>query len=238
MSAATRLDPRFNLIQEVQSIGESTFKSMTVSINKRQSHGLSMNLQYSLGKGLDNTPLLTQLTVQAESGRSDPTNLDRDLGPNPLDIRHSLNGNVVYVSENHSSNAVVRQLLNGNEIGILVQVNSGLPLNVSAVGDLNGDGISSDRPNNVPRGALYLPARKNVDLRYTRWIPLGKSTRAEIIAELKNVFNTEQMSGVTTTTVVDSLGNPTTPIPTDPYLFVNPSGYEQRKFQLGFKVRF
>jgi len=86
------LDPRFNLIQEVQSIGESTFKSMTVSINKRQSHGLSMNLQYSLGKGLDNTPLLTQLTVQAESGRSDPTNLDRDLGPNPLDIRHSLNG--------------------------------------------------------------------------------------------------------------------------------------------------
>jgi len=85
-------------------------------------------------------------------------------------------------------------LLNGNEIGILVQVNSGLPLNVSAVGDLNGDGISSDRPNNVPRGALYLPARKNVDLRYTRWIPLGKSTRAEIIAELKNVFNTEQMS--------------------------------------------
>ena len=29
-SAATRLDPRFNLIQQVQSIGESTFKSMTL----------------------------------------------------------------------------------------------------------------------------------------------------------------------------------------------------------------
>ena len=28
------------------------------------------------------------------------------------------------------------------------------------------------------------------------------------------------------------------PIPTDPYQFVNPSGFEQRKFQLGFKVRF
>src|SRR5471032_3209858 len=28
-SAATRLDPRFNQIQEVQSIGSSTFKSMT-----------------------------------------------------------------------------------------------------------------------------------------------------------------------------------------------------------------
>jgi Carboxypeptidase regulatory-like domain/TonB dependent receptor len=237
-SAATRLDPRFNQILEVQSIGDSTFKSMTLQLNKRFSQGLSFNLQYSLGKGLDNTPLLTQLTVQAESGRSDPTNLDRDLGPNPLDIRHSFNGNIVYTSENHSSNAVLRQLLNGNEIGVLLQINSGLPVNISAVGDLNGDGILSDRPIGVARSSLYLPARKNVDLRYTRWIPLHGSTRAEIIAELKNVFNTVEMAGITTTAVVDALGNPTTPIPTDPYGFVNPSGYEQRKFQLGLKVRF
>jgi hypothetical protein len=238
VNAATRLDPRFNLIQQVGSLGESTFKSMTLQLNRRLSQGLSFNLQYSLGKGLDNTPLLTQLTVQAESGRSDPTNLDRDLGPNPLDIRHSFNGNIVYVSENHSSNAIVRQLLSGNEIGVLLQINSGLPLNIGAVGDLNGDGVGADRPNFVSRGSLYLPARKNVDLRYTRWIPLHGSTRAEIIAELKNVFNTVEMSNVFTTTVVDAVGNPTVAIPSDPYGFVNPSGYEQRKFQLGFKVRF
>ena len=240
VSAATRLDPRFNIIQEVQSIGDSTFKSMTLQLNKRFSQGLSFNLQYSLGKGLDNTPLLTQLTVQAENGRSDPTNLDRDLGPNPLDIRHSFNGNIVYTSENHSSNAVVRQLLSGNEIGVLLQINSGLPLNILANRDLNGDGIApnSDRPIGVARASLYLPARKNVDLRYTRRIPLHGSTRAEIIAELKNVFNTVEMAGINTTAVVDALGNPATTIPTDPYQFVNPSGYEQRKFQLGFKVRF
>ena len=86
-------------------------------------------MQYSLGKGLDNTPLLTQLTVQAEAGRSDPSNLDRDRGPNPLDMRHNFTGNIVYVSENHSSNAVVRQLLSGNQLGVLLQFNSGLPLN-------------------------------------------------------------------------------------------------------------
>jgi hypothetical protein len=34
------------------------------------------------------------------------------------------------------------------------------------------------------------------------------------------------------------VGNPLVAIPTDPYQFVNPSGYEQRKFQLGFKFRF
>jgi hypothetical protein len=238
VSAATRQDPRFNTIQEVQSIGDSTFKSMTVSASKRYAKGLSLNVQYSLGKGLDNTPLLTQLTVQSENGRSDPSNLDRDIGPNPLDIRHSFNGNVVYLSENHSSSAVVRQLLSGNQIGVLLQINSGLPVNIPASRDLNGDGVGSDRPLFVARNSLYLAPRKNVDLRYTRMIPIRGSVRAEVIAELKNVFNIEQLSNINTTTTVDTLGNPLTPIPGDPYQFVNPSGYEQRKFQLGFKLRF
>ncbi len=237
-SAATRRDPRFNLIQEVGSIGESTFKSMTIGATQRFARGLSFNAQYSLGKGLDNTPLLTQLTVQAETGRSDPSNIDRDLGPNPLDIRHSFNGNIVYLSENHSSNAVVRQLLSGNQIGVLLQINSGLPVNILSSRDLNGDGVNSDRPLFVARNPLYLGPRQNVDLRYTRFVPIRGSVRAEIVAEMKNVFNTQQLAGVTTNTVVDALGNPAAAIPTDPYSFVNPSGYEQRKFQLGFKVRF
>ncbi|HYM24332.1 MAG TPA: TonB-dependent receptor [Vicinamibacterales bacterium] len=241
INASTRVDPRFNHINEVQSIGDSTFKGMTVMFSKRYSSGLSYNLQYVLAKGLDNTPLLTQLTVQSESGRTDPSNLNTDIGPNPLDMRHSVNGNIVYVSQNHSPNRVVRELLSGNEIGVLIQVNSGLPVNIAASGslaDLNKDGVTSDRPLFVARNSLYLPARKNVDLRYTRWIPITGSVRGEVIAELKNVFNTVEMAGISTGTVVDAAGNPVAAIPTDPNLFPNPSGYEQRKFQLGFKVRF
>ena len=237
-SAATRLDPRFNLIQEVQSLGESTFKSMTLQAGKRFARGLSFNVQYAVGKGLDNTPLLTQLTVQSEAGRSDPTNLDRDKGPNPLDIRHSFTGNLVYTTTSNSKNMAVRNILSGNQIGLLLQFNSGLPVNEPANRDLNGDGVSADRPLGVARNAIYLPVRKNVDARYTRTIPVRGSVRAEVIAELKNVFNTEQLQNVTTTIAVDTLGNPLTAIPTDPYQFVNPSGFEQRKFQLGFKVRF
>jgi hypothetical protein len=238
VNSSTRLDPRFNVIQTVQSIGSSTFKGLTLGTNKRFTNGLSYNVQYSLAKGLDNTPLLTQLTVQAESGRSDPTNIDRDLGPNPLDMRHSLNGNIVYLTHNNSPNKVARAILDGNEIGVLLQINSGLPLNEAASRELNNDGVSSDRPLFVERNALYLAPRKNVDLRYTRWFPIKNTIRAEFIVELKNVFNTQQLAGITTTIPVDTAGNPLSPIPTDPYQFVNPSGYEQRKLQLGFKVRF
>jgi carboxypeptidase family protein/TonB-dependent receptor-like protein len=238
-SAATRLDPRFNQILEVRSIGDSSFKSMTVGLNRRLAQGISFNLQYSLGKGLDTTPLVTQLTVQSEAGVSDPTNIERDRGPNPLDMRHSFNGNVVYISSNHSSNAVVRQLLSGNEIGVILQINSGLPVNIFTGTDLNGDGIvNSDRPLFIGRNSLYLAPQKIVDLRYTRWIPIHGSVRGEVIAEFKNLFNIELLSGITTSFAVDAAGNPTLPIPDDPYQYVNPSGAEQRKFQLGFKVRF
>ncbi len=239
VNAGTRLDPRFNHINQVQSIGDSTYKGLTIQASKRLAKGLTFNLQYVTGKGVDNTPLLTQLTVQSEAGRSDPTNLDRDKGPNPLDMRHNFSGNIVYTTSSSASNALVRELLSGNQIGVLLQFNSGLPVNLPSNLDLNGDGISNnDRPLGVSRNSLYLPARKNVDLRYTRWIPIRGSMRGEVIAELKNVFNIEQLQSVTTTIVTDLLGNPAAAIPTDGYQFPNPSGFEQRKFQLGFKVRF
>jgi hypothetical protein len=238
VSAATRLDPRFNHVMQAQSLGSSTYKSITFQASKRLKQGLTFNVQYSLGKGLDNTPMLTQITVQAESGRTDPSNIDRDLGPNPLDMRHSFNGNILYTSENHSSSAVVRNLLNGNQIGVLLQFNSSLPVNIAGNRDLNGDGVVNDRPIGVGRNSLYLTPQKNVDLRYTRWIPIRGSVRGEIIAELKNVFNAEILAGITTTTTLDAVGNPVSPIPSDPLQFTNPASGEQRKFQLGIKVRF
>ena len=85
----TRVDPRFNHIFEVQSIAESEFKSMTLQASKRFAAGLTFNVQYSFGKGVDNAPIPTQLTVQAEAARTDLLNLDTDKGPNPLDMRHN-----------------------------------------------------------------------------------------------------------------------------------------------------
>jgi hypothetical protein len=238
VNATTRIDPRFNRILQVQSIGESTFNGLTLQMSKRLSQGLTYNIQYVTGKGEDNTPLLTQLTVQAEQGRSDPSNLDRDRGPNPLDMRHNLSGNIVYTSTNRSNNRVVRALLDGNQIGVLLQLNSSLPVNIRSNVDLNGDGVQSDRPLGIGRNSLYLPNRYNVDLRYTRIIPVRGSVRGELVAELKNAFNTEQMSGFNSVVTTDANGNPASPIPDDGYSFPSATGYEQRKFQLGFKVRF
>ena len=238
VNAGTRVDPRFNHIFEVQSIAESEFKSMTVQASKRIAAGLTFNVQYSFGKGVDNAPIPTQLTVQAEAARTDLLNLNTDKGPNPLDMRHNFTGTIVYTSESKASNAVIRQLLSGNQLGVLMQFNSGLPTNLTSNLDLNSDGSTGDRALGVGRNALYLPTRKNVDVRFTRRVPIRGAARAEVVAELKNAFNTQQLSSINTTTTTDAVGNPVTPIVYDAYQRVNPSGFEQRKFQLGFKVAF
>jgi hypothetical protein len=153
-------------------------------------------------------------------------------------MRHNLSGNIVYTSTSRSASPVVRALLDGNQIGVLLQLNSSLPVNIRSNVDLNGDGIQSDRPLGVPRNSLYLPNRYNVDLRYTRIIPVRGSVRGELVAELKNAFNTEQMSGFNSVVTTDAAGNPAAPLPGDGYQFPSATGYEQRKLQLGFKVRF
>lgn len=242
VNANTRMNPTFNQINSVQSIGESTYKAVTLQLNKRWSNNYQFDFSYSLGKGEDNAPLTGALSVQGDDARSDPRDLDRDKGPNLLDIRHNFAGTIVARSSWTRSGEIINAILSDNQVGVLMQFNSGLPFNVRSNRDLNQDGVGADRPLNIGRNSVYLPARYNVDLRFSRFIPISGSRRAEIIGEWKNVFNTDQASGVNRVFTVDAAGNPITPVLTtgDAYREagrVN-SGYEQRAFQLGFKFYF
>jgi hypothetical protein len=238
VSAETRLDPRFNQINVVESIGESDYKALTVNLSKRFTRGYQFDLTYTLGKGEDNAPITTALAVQGDDGRSDPTNLDRDRGPNVLDQRHSFAGSVVATPEWRGSNPFLHALLNHNQIGQLLQFNSGLPFNVRSNLDLNGDGILADRPSGIGRNSVYLPARYNTDLRYSRFVPIFSRYRAEVVAEFKNLFNVVQTSAVNRIVTTDVNGQPLTVIPAEGDQFTPTAGYEQRQFQLGFKLSF
>jgi hypothetical protein len=247
VNASTRMDPRFNHIYMIQSLGESSYKALTLQVNKRASHGLLMNLSYTLGKGTDNAPvpavsgLGSSFAVLSDTVRSDPTDLERDRGPNLLDMRHNFNGTIVVTPRVATRNSFVDALVNRNEIGVLMQFNSGFPVNIRSTRDLNNDGQSNnDRPLFIGRNSLYLPNRYNVDLRYSRVIPLRGNIRGEVIGELKNVFNTRQVQSVNAVVVTDPLGNPVsgTAPPSDPLAYPGPVGLEQREFQMGFRVRF
>ena len=102
------------------------------------------------------------LSVQGDAGRVDPTNLDRDRGPNILDQRHTFSGSVVAIPK-IDKDGFDGAMLNDNVFGVAMQFASGIPVNLRSNQELNNDGTASDRPSGVARNSLKLPARYNVD---------------------------------------------------------------------------
>src|SRR5207302_9092338 len=197
-----------------QAIGSSTYRNMTLQVGRRFLRGIQWDVAYTLGKGEDNAPITSTLSVQGDTGgRSDPGSLDRDKGPNILDQRHTLGASIV-AEPQFSAEGVAGKVLNHNQFGIALLFASGIPVTIRSNREFNNDAIGRDRPNGVGRNSLNLPARRNVDLRYSRLFPVAGSTKGEFIAELKNLFNTIQWSGANTVVTTDAAGNPLAPIPT------------------------
>jgi hypothetical protein len=237
VNASTRRDPRYNVISMVESIGEGTYRNMTLTLTRRASDGIQFDLAYTLGKAEDNAPLPATLSVQGDAGRGDPTNLDYDKGTTLLDQRHTFVASIVATPRVENANAVVRGLVNGTVIGMAIQMASGIPLNIRSNLELNNDGVASDRPVGVPRNSINLPARRNVDLRLSRRVPIGR-THGEVLAEVKNLFNTVQWSNANATVTTNNQGVPVNPLPTSGSQLNPTGGYEQRQLQLGFRFTF
>ena len=97
--------------------------------------------------------------------------------------------------------------------------------------------MTNDRPNGIERNTGRLGNVFNMDLRYSRFVPIGGARRLELLFEAKNLFNTENISGVNRVVAVDALGNPTAPLPDASATYAT-SGYDQRLMQLGLKFTF
>ena len=249
ISAATRVDPRFNAVFSSQAIGESSYKALTLQFARRLYRGVQWDLAYTLAKSEDNAPITSTLSVQGDTGgRSDPASLDTDRGPNILDQRHTFVGSIVAQPEVNAA-GIPGIILNNNLFGIALQFASGIPVTLRSSRELNNDAIGADRPLGVTRNSYNLPARYNVDLRYSRLFPVNSRAKLEFVAEVKNLFNTEQWAGATMTVNTDALGNPVTaagspltlPAPGAIHrdaVFSPTGGYEQRQLQLGFRITF
>ena len=71
VNAATRVDPRFNHIYSLESVGESTYKGLTLQFGRRWANNLQFDLTYTFGKGEDTAPMRNPSILT--SLRSTPT---------------------------------------------------------------------------------------------------------------------------------------------------------------------
>jgi hypothetical protein len=239
-SSSARVDPTFNRINMFKSIGESTYNAFTASLSKRMSHGWMTQATYTLARGVDNAPLTGTYVVGSGDDRvSDPTNLNREKSVTPFNQTHTLAVSAV-LAPTKSGSGLGPALINNNQLGVILQTNSGLPFNIRSNLDLNQDGVNNDRPLGIERNAGRLGRVVNLDLRYSRFIPFRDSMRGELFFEAKNLFNTANIAGVNRVVTTDAQGNPVNALVFhgDQYPTAGKSGYDQRVMQLGVKFLF
>jgi hypothetical protein len=234
--SAARVNPTFDRINMFKSIGESSYNAFTAGMTKRMTHGWMAQVAYTLARGVDNAPLTGTYVVGSQDDRvSDPTNLDRDKGVTPFNQTHTLAVSTV-VAPRVTGSGIGPMLANDNQLGVIVQANSGLPFNIRSNLDLNLDGVLNDRPLDLERNSGRLGRVFNVDLRYSRFIPFSGERRGEVFFEAKNLFNTENVSAVNRVVPTDAGGSLTAA--SLPAVFPRTSGYDQRIMQVGVKVAF
>jgi hypothetical protein len=233
---ATRVDSRFDTIDEIRSTGKSQYNAFTAALNKRMSHGWQMQASYTYADAKDDGIIGGTYVVGSTDrpGLSDPSNQALDYGYTSWNVKHTfiLSGVLQPQLEGDGLGAA---LINNNQLSLIIQANSGLPYNIRSNRDLNLDGISSDRPNGVARNSGELGSYFQVDARYSRFIPIGERIRMELFGEAKNLFNTENVRAVNSVVTTDALGNPTSSIPSE---FPVTGYYAQRQFRLGLNVKF
>jgi hypothetical protein len=136
---------------------DSIYHALNVNLSRRFSHGLQAQLAYTWSKMIDTGSELwtggnfsSFPLVQFPYGRG-----TYDRGLSAFDRRHRIVLSYIYdipklkVSSFHENAvyAAVGQILNGWQISGTTAFQSGAPGNVEVGTDINGDGISNDRPS-------------------------------------------------------------------------------------------
>ena len=193
VSAATRVDPTFNHINVFQSIGESTYNAFTATLTKRMTHGWQAQATYTLARGVDNAPLTGTYVVGSGDDRvSDPSNLDRDKGVTPFNQTHTFSVSTVIapqvVGDRHRRGAAEQQPARhhppGEQRPAVQHPLEPRPERATA-STTTGRSASSATPAVSARVV-------NLDLRYSRFVPLSRRSALELFFEAKNLFNTAE----------------------------------------------
>ena len=236
---STRFDPNFNNIQIAESAGVSRYDAFTVQFNARALKGINVSAHYTLSKATDDAPEQNVSFPNATSlFLSNPFDRGYDRGRSFADQRHTFIANVVVQPVFDVDNRLLKRVANGNQIALIVAANSGYAFNIVSKEDLNEDGLRHDRPLGVPRNSGTTPPLFNLDLRYSRFIPIGGRFRLELLAEFTNFFNINsivQFNNVEVAT--DTNGNLASGIP-DFRSRNQSTSQESRQTQIGVRFLF
>lgn len=240
------------------SDGNSSYNALNLEFKKRLSSSVQFLASYTLSHSIDDSSdLQTLLKPQ------DNTNFRAERSDSLFDQRHRFVFSGVFGSPDgwRSSDSFYKKFLSDFVVAPIVEISSGRPFNILAVGDANGDLQSSnERPTVLADGTLcatgvdvgclqgVFPANGNLgrnrgithayasfDMRLTRRVRFGERTNLEIIAEGFNLFNRFNEAGANPFyQVVNAFGERKG----GKYYSQPTAAFDPRQFQFGLKLNF
>lgn len=231
-------------VLQYTSFGETWYKGLTASINKRFGNQYQVLASYTLSKAEDNSTDFQSAFLPQNNGQGRDSanatglpvgfNPDSERGPSLQDQRHRLVLSGLYVAPYDV------------HVSSIVTLASGRPYNILAGADLNGDGDGgtipgpdrartslADAATSVGRNAGTLPSQATVDVRLAKRVRLAGRSSVEGIFEVFNLFNRANFTDINN--IFGPGAYPSTPLPT--------SGQFQqasapRQIQLAVKINF
>ena len=203
----------------ISSKVESQYDALAAQLNRRMSHGLQMQLNYTYAKSED----LGQSSQTFTTGNNvlNPSDLSAEYGRSSFDIRHRFVGSVVWQPMYfQDGNKIVKAITSNWTFSPIVALSSGRPvtgtvsggtvcsvafvppatcpaaLNATTSGMLGAAG--STRVPFIGPNAYNLPNTYNVDFRISRRVKLKEGMNLEFLSEAFNLFNHVNVTDVQT----------------------------------------
>ena len=245
-NASTRLDTRFNQINQVESGANTSFNALVLNYTRSLSRGIQINANYTWSHTISDGPEVN--TFEQSVAIEDTTKLKLDRGNSIVNHPNAFNLTAVMEPTFSRSNSFWNTVANHNMVALLANVSSGDQQNIITNASINGDSsvASVTRPLFVGRNSLRSPNVYQIDGRYTRTFPkLWDRVAPSFLIEANNIFNHTNVTYLGGTgisvpqTIVQTANDPRGPIGTaigSPTI-TRGSVLEARIVQIGLAVR-
>jgi hypothetical protein len=177
------------LLYFTDNSGNSVYHGLTLQVNKRAGHYVTLNANYTFSHTLDDGTFTTFVSTPQDLYRRD---LER--ATSNQDVRHRFVGNFTLEGPQHT-------FLRNFELSSIVTVQSPRPFTLFVGFDANGDtNPVTDRVGYAPRNSYQGDNLRSVDLRLSRTFHLTKIAERmtmETAVDAFNLFNRPNVDEVT-----------------------------------------
>ncbi|MGZ4811889.1 MAG: TonB-dependent receptor [Terriglobales bacterium] len=193
-----RMNPFFGGIYEWQNRASSTYKGLSLTLNRRLANEIEFSAAYTLSKTIDDA---SDFNEQPQN----PYDIRAERAFSGFDQRHrfAFSGlfDLPFGDEDEGAagrHGKLATVFGNVEIAPILSIGSGHPVNPLVGTDINRNFAQplSSRPLGMARNSLRLPTTAQLDLRILKLFKLTEHGHLDLVAEFFNLVNRINISGI------------------------------------------